>query len=99
MTTWFCRDLARMMLVRAAKQLPESDREVWLEDWLGNLDHLPGGLSQLRWALPLALWGARGVAATLAPSRRELVITQILKNAAIALASWFGANLVPLKLS
>lgn len=73
MTTWFCRDLARLMLVRAAKQLPESLREDLLEDWLGNLDHLPGGFSQLRWALPLALWGARGVAARTATAGHSSV--------------------------
>ncbi len=60
---------ARVVLVRASKRLPESRRDVLLEDWLGNLDHLPGGLSKLMWAIPIALWGASGISA-IEPTRQ-----------------------------
>jgi hypothetical protein len=54
---WF----ARWLIHRAARKLPEQHRDVLLEDWLGNLNELPGGLSKLVWAIPLLLWGVQRI--------------------------------------
>jgi len=43
--------LARKLIGRAARRLPEQDRPRWEEEWLGELEERPGRLSQLLWAL------------------------------------------------
>jgi hypothetical protein len=43
--------LARKLIGRAARRLPEQDRPRWEEEWLGELEERPGRLSRLLWAL------------------------------------------------
>jgi hypothetical protein len=66
--------LARLLVERAARRLPEGHRDDLLEDWLANLELKPDGLSKLCWALPLVLWGAQSTAnQILGRSRKDLL--------------------------
>jgi hypothetical protein len=49
--------LARKLICRAVRRLPEQDRPRWQEEWLGEFEERPGRLLKLLWALSL-LWGA-----------------------------------------
>jgi hypothetical protein len=78
-----CDVIADGLLVRAAKRLPDSHREILLEDWRGNLER-QSGIDKLRWAIPLALWGARRIASeTLEPNQRARIRRGRLESFAV----------------
>jgi hypothetical protein len=50
--------LARMVVHRAAQRLPRPERSRWREQWLADLEDIPGRLTKLAWALSIFLIGA-----------------------------------------
>jgi hypothetical protein len=50
--------LARRLIYRAARRLPGPERSRWREEWLANLEDMPGKLTKLMWSLSIFLVGA-----------------------------------------
>ncbi len=56
LTNWFPR-MAEKVLEYWVRKLPKQARQRWIDEWLGELDRIPGGVSKL-W---FAIWQGVGI--------------------------------------
>jgi len=72
-----CRWLARRLIFRAARRLPDGERDRWREEAISNILDLPGRLLPLWWALDTYLHAGRWGRMRGAPSRWQVLIAQL----------------------
>jgi len=88
------------LLHRAAKKLPDGERDRWLEEWLADLNQLPKApITRLGWAL-MSSWKSFALARAIRPTQRRLVRRPTWRTLArLSVFNAVGATVVGVGLS